>query len=305
MSSTALRRHVSLKSDLDQEKELSPPPTDQASDEDFCYSIFGTTPPTSQTSIPQDEVSKWLDLEDELEKRHARSTLSIQADTPPPNPYPLSQQVLSLEKREQEAQAYCKLLESKCRQLNLTVERLINERDKERSDHEERCKSLEAANNIALEQLEKEQDKVKELNIKNASLVADLAAASEEKTRLTELVEEKTHESHIFRCACCVMFKLASSTNERVTIRYLLRDVLRHYIGKRKREREAKENQVQDQNNEEQQSSEPRPPHDPSPIVTTPDAAKSDADSESLLPRGKRLRIGHGERRQCSDLASN
>ncbi|KAM0265689.1 hypothetical protein ACHAQJ_000123 [Trichoderma viride] len=294
MPPAALRRRLGLKADPDQEKQLPQPPADQPSDEDLFYSIWDTPPPTSDTCIPQDEAWKLQDLEDELEARRATTSFATQADTPPPNPYPLSQQVLGLEKREQEAQAKCTLLEEKYRQLRLAMERLTKERDKERFDHEARCKSLEAANEAALKQIEKEKDKFKELNAKNESLVADLAAASEEKTRLSEMLEEKTHESYVFRCACCILFKVAPSTSERVTIRNLLRDVLLHYIDKRKREHEDQENQVQDQSNEGQLA-EPRPQQESSPCVAISDAAESDVGSENLSLGRKRPRTRSGE----------
>ncbi|KAH6605917.1 hypothetical protein Trco_005070 [Trichoderma cornu-damae] len=220
----------------------------------------------------------------------------VEANPPSSNPYPLSRQVFNLEKREQEAQDKCKFLEKEYQELAVTVERLTTARDEERSDNEARCKSLEAANAASLEQLKEEKDKLEDLCIKNESLAADLAAASEEKTFLTEMLEEKTHESYVFRCALAVVFKLTPSIRERITFRDLLRDVLLHYYNKRQKERQNQENQNQHQESQGQEQndttmdSEPPPQQeqqqDSSPW--TSDAAESDVGSKDLRLRRKR-----------------
>ncbi|KAL7792326.1 hypothetical protein V8C43DRAFT_305789 [Trichoderma afarasin] len=147
-----------------------------------------------------------------------------EASNPYSDQYPVSRQVFDLEKRAQELQDKRDYFQNQCNELTLIVERLNKATKKERSDHEAKCASLKASNDDMAKQLEEEKVKVKELQSKNESLVKDLAAASERKDFLNKMLEEKTYESWIFRCALAVVFKSTPSTRERVSMRKLICD---------------------------------------------------------------------------------
>ncbi|QYS95978.1 hypothetical protein H0G86_003243 [Trichoderma simmonsii] len=178
------------------------------------------------------------------------SSSEAEVSNPYSGQYPVSRQVFDLEKRAQELQEKRDYFQNQCNELTLIVERLNKATKKERADHEAKCASLKAANDDMAKQLEEEKDKVKELQSKNEDLVKDLAAASERKNFLAKMLEEKTYESWIFRCALAVVFKSTPSTRERVSMRKLICDYiysdseetpLREIAAKKKRTRVAEE----------------------------------------------------------------
>ncbi|PNP60414.1 hypothetical protein THARTR1_00438 [Trichoderma harzianum] len=148
----------------------------------------------------------------------------VESSNPYSGRYPVSRQVFDLEKRTQELQERRDFFQNQCHELTLTLERLNKATKKERSDNEAKCASLKAANDAMAKQLEEEITKVKELQSKNESLVKDLAAATERMAFLAKMLDEKTYESWIFRCALAVVFKATPSTRERVTMRKLICD---------------------------------------------------------------------------------
>ncbi|KAL6804074.1 hypothetical protein J3E68DRAFT_434395 [Trichoderma sp. SZMC 28012] len=182
------------------------------------------------------------------------SSSEAEASNPYSGQYPVSRQVFDLEKRAQELQEKRDYFQNQCNELTLIVERLNKATKKERADHEAKCAALKAANDDMAKQLEEEKDKVKELESKNESLVKDLAAASERKDFLTRMLEEKTYESWIFRCALAVVFKSTPSTRERVSMRKLICDCFAALKQKYQQDRALQQgDQVQDQNNSNRQ----------------------------------------------------
>lgn len=178
------------------------------------------------------------------------SLSETEASNPYSGRYPVSRQVFDLEKRAQELQNKRDFFQNQCNELTLIVERLNKATTKERSDHEAKCATLKAANDDIAKQLEEEKDKVKELQSKNEDLVKDLAAASERMAFLTKMLEEKTYESWIFRCALAVVFKSTPSTRERVSMRKLICDCFAALKQKYQQDRALQQgDQAQDQNN--------------------------------------------------------
>ncbi|KAL6820800.1 hypothetical protein V8C40DRAFT_281081 [Trichoderma camerunense] len=199
------------------------------------------------------------------------------ASNPYSGRYPVSRQVFDLEKRAQELQDKRDYFQNHCNELTLIVERLNKATKKERADHEAKCASLKAANDAIAKQLEEEKDKVKELESKNESLVKDLAAASERMAFLTKMLEEKTYESWIFRCALAVVFKSTPSTRERVSMRKLICDCFAALKQKYQQDRALQQgDQVQDQNNSNRVSEE---------------AAQRDESSLEIAAKKKRTRV--------------
>lgn len=185
------------------------------------------------------------------------SPSEAEASNPYSGRYPVSRQVFDLEKRAQELQEKRDYFQNQCNELTLIVERLNKATKKERSDHEAKCASLKAANDDMAKQLEEEKDKVKELESKNESLAKDLAAASERNAFLTKMLEEKTYESWIFRCALAVVFKSTPSTRERVSMRKLICDCFAALKQKYQQDRALQQgDQTQDQNNSNRVSEE-------------------------------------------------
>ncbi|KAL6817840.1 hypothetical protein J3E69DRAFT_369525 [Trichoderma sp. SZMC 28015] len=152
------------------------------------------------------------------------SPSEAEASNPYSGQYPVSRQVFDLEKRAQELEGKRDYFQNQCNELTLIVERLNKVTKKERADHEAKCNVLKAANDDMAKQLEEGKDEVKELQSKNESLIKELAAASERNTFLTKMLEEKTYESWIFRCALAVVFKSTPSARERVSMRKLICD---------------------------------------------------------------------------------
>ncbi|KAL7962236.1 hypothetical protein V8C34DRAFT_205253 [Trichoderma compactum] len=185
------------------------------------------------------------------------SSSEAEASNPYPGHYPVSRQVFDLEKRAQELRDKRDHLQEKCNELTLTVECLNKVAKKERSDHEAKCARLRAANDGMAQQLEQERDKVKELRSKNESLVEDLAAASERTAFLAKMLEEKSYESWIFRCALAVVFKATPSTRERVSMRKLICDCFAALKQKYQQDRALQQgDQAQDQDNSNRVSEE-------------------------------------------------
>ncbi|KAL6875247.1 hypothetical protein J3F83DRAFT_554634 [Trichoderma novae-zelandiae] len=161
-----------------------------------------------------------------------------------------------------------------------------------------------------LQQLEEEQQQqqqqMQELQTKNESLVADLAAQAQEKDFLAAMLQEKTYESWIFRCAVGVIYKDTPS-RDRVKLGTVIRAVVFHLRDKRQRElarqqqendgngqqgdQEQEQEQVQVQDNSEQ-TVESAPQHE-EPCLATAGAGDSDSDSEDmpLSARAKRVRL--------------
>lgn len=206
-----------------------------------------SSPPTVQPSI---EGSDSPFCDDEI-------LGSISTHAVSPSPYPLSRQVFNLERREREAQLNCNRLEEKCRELSLALERMKKEKHEMETNYEARCQLAEVKTISVIKQLKKEKYKVKELNDKNEDLVTDLAAASEKKTFLEKMLEEKTHESYIFRCAYRVVFKCSLSIKEKCTIYGVLKRVIERCRAERHREVEAQANRDQNQKDEEAQPESP------------------------------------------------
>lgn len=185
------------------------------------------------------------------------SSSEAEASNPYSGQYPVSRQVFDLEKRAQELRDKRDYFQNQCNELTLIVERLNKATKKERADHEAKCATLKAANDDMARQLEEEKDKVKELQSQNESLVKDLAAASERKDFLTKMLEEKTYESWIFRCALAVVFKSTPSTRERVSMRKLICDCFAALKQKYQQDRALQQgDQAQGQNNSNRVSEE-------------------------------------------------
>ncbi|KAL6890696.1 hypothetical protein GGI43DRAFT_387499 [Trichoderma evansii] len=222
MSSTAFRRSATLNLESDQATQPSSPPTEPPSNE-------------SNDSFFSDEAMRSL------------------LNPSPPSQYPLSHQVLNLERREREAQLKCERLEEKCRELSLALDRMAKEKHEMEASYEARCQLAEVKAIAVNKQLKKERDKVEELNGKNENLITDLAAASEKNTFTEKMLEEKTHESYIFRCAYRVVFKCSLSIKEKSTIRGVLTRVINRRRAERRKEIEAQANRDRNQNDEERQ----------------------------------------------------
>ncbi|UKZ49937.1 hypothetical protein TrVGV298_004192 [Trichoderma virens] len=214
------------------------------------------------------------------------SSAEDETSNPFSNKYPLSQQVFELEKRAQELQDNCEFWKKKSLELTLSLEGLTKLVKIERSDHEANRKSLEAANDALTKQLEQEKNKFKELQAKNESL-------SGEKAMLAKMLEEKTYESWIFRCAVAVVYKATPSARERVSMRQLIRDVFARLHENYQRGREAQEDAgAQDQNNKNngnqvsEQAAESLPQQEES--LLTAGAGKVDSDSEDMPLRDRK-----------------
>ncbi|KAF3068205.1 hypothetical protein CFAM422_008092 [Trichoderma lentiforme] len=185
------------------------------------------------------------------------SLSEAEASNPYSGRYPVSRQVFDLEKRAQELQNKRDFFQNQCNELTLIVERLNKATKKERADHEAKYASLKATNDDMAKRLEEEKDKGKELESKNESLANDLAAASERMAFLTKLLEEKTYESWIFRCALAVVFKSTPSTRERVSMRKLICDCFAALKQKYQQDRALQQgDQAQDQTNSNRVSEE-------------------------------------------------
>jgi predicted nucleic acid-binding Zn-ribbon protein len=112
-------------------------------------------------------------------------------------------------------------------------------------------KSIQSIEHEALQrQLEQEQNKAKELRATNESLVSVLEAQAQEKNLLARMLEEKTYESWIFRCAVGVIYK-DSPSNERVKMGKLIRDVIMYLCEKRRRERLVEQQAGDDDDNDD------------------------------------------------------
>lgn len=196
--------------------------------------------------------------------------------------YPLSRQVLNLERREREAQLKYSSLEEKCRELSLALERTTKEKHEMQASYEARCQLADVKAIAVNKQLNKERDKVEVLTEKNENLIADLAAASEKITSMEKMLEEKTHESYIFRCAYRVVFKCSLSIKEKSTIRGVLSRVIDRRQAERRREVEAQANRDRNQNDEERQL-ESSTLESSSNLATVTEAA--DSNSRVSLPR--------------------
>ncbi|UKZ76417.1 hypothetical protein TrVFT333_004121 [Trichoderma virens FT-333] len=186
------------------------------------------------------------------------SSAEDETSNPFSNKYPLSQQVFELEKRAQELQDNCEFWKKKSLELTLSLEGLT-----------------------------------KLLQAKNESLAADLATLSGEKAMLAKMLEEKTYESWIFRCAVAVVYKATPSARERVSMRQLIRDVFARLHENYQRGREAQEDAgAQDQNNKNngnqvsEQAAESLPQQEES--LLTAGAGKVDSDSEDLPLRDRK-----------------
>ncbi|KAM0525541.1 hypothetical protein ACHAPE_000248 [Trichoderma viride] len=203
-----------------------------------------SSPPTIQPSVEGSESPPFCN--DEIPR-------SIATHASSPGPYPLSRQVFNLERREREAQLNCTRLEEKCRELSLALERMREEKHGMEASYEARCQLAEVKTTSVIKQLKKEKDKVKELNLKNEDFVTDLAAASEKNTHLEKMLEEKTHESYVFRCAYRIVFKCSLSIKEKCSISGVLKRVIERYQAERQREIEAQADRDRDQKGEEAQ----------------------------------------------------
>lgn len=203
-----------------------------------------SSPPTIQPSVEGSESPPFCN--DEIPR-------SIATHASSPGPYPLSRQVFNLERREREAQLNCTRLEEKCRELSLALERMREEKHDMEARCEARCHLVAEETAMALTEMTKEKYKVKELNDKNEDLVADLAAASEKKIHLEKMLEEKTHESYVFRCAYRIVFKCSLSIKEKCSISGVLKRVIERCQAERQREIEAQADRDRDQKDEEAQ----------------------------------------------------
>ncbi|PTB69154.1 hypothetical protein BBK36DRAFT_1139233 [Trichoderma citrinoviride] len=132
---------------------------------------------------------------------------------------------------------------AKCESLRAAHDAILEELEAEKHKVQE-VNIRTSAYDALLQQLEKEQEKAKELHTANESLAADLAAQTQEKEFAAKMLEEKTYESWIFRCAVAVIYK-DSPSKERVKMGKLIRDVLFYLRDKRQRER-ARQQQQED-----------------------------------------------------------
>lgn len=121
------------------------------------------------------------------------------------------------------------------------------------ASYEARCQLAEATTTSITKQLREEKIKLQELNLKNQDLVTNLAAASEKNTHLEKMLEEKTHESYVFRCAYRIVFKCSLSIKEKCSISGVLRRVIERCQAERQREIEAQADRDRDQKDEEAQ----------------------------------------------------
>lgn len=186
-----------------------------------------------------------------------RASSETQANNPYSAQYPVSRRVFDLEKEAQELQDKRDYFQKKCNELTVTVERLNKAMKKERSAYQAKCASLKAANDDMEKQLEEEKDKVEGLQCENESLEKDLAAATERKDFLAKMLEEKSYESWIFRCALAVVFKATPSTRERVTMRKLICDCFAALQQNYQQDRALQQgDQAQDQNDSNRVSEE-------------------------------------------------
>ncbi|UKZ67362.1 uncharacterized protein TrAtP1_008523 [Trichoderma atroviride] len=259
MSSVTFRPSATLEPEDHHTTELSsPPPIESPSDG------YGSSPPSNET---------------------IRSILRAPS---PSNQYPLSRQVQNLERREREAQRKCSRLEEKCRELSLALERMTKERDEDKTSLEQRCQLAEAksisveaelkkqydlcvANYEASEaeqklamsnlnsQFDRERKKVEQLCEKNltlqnenVNLTIELAAMSDKYASSEMMLEEKTHESHLYRCAYSTVFKCSISVKEKCTIRDVLVRVIGRMRDEKRRQRERRANQDQNEDDEAQ-----------------------------------------------------
>lgn len=285
MRSTSFRPSATLQLEGQQLRQLPPPPIEPLSD-------------LGNDSLLNDDILP-----------------SIEANPPTHNnPYPLSRQVLNLERREREAQSKCTRLEVKCRELSLALECMTKERDEANASCEKRCQladekvvlmegqmkemketyetkqklseaKLKSAVLSLNKQLKKESGKIEELleknlilHDKNTNLTVELATASEKNTDMEKMLEEKTLESYVFRCAYRVVFKCSLSIQEKCTIRGVLRRVIERRRAERRRDVEAQANR--DQNQDEERRLESSPALESS---SNPAAVTKGADSSSIL----------------------
>ncbi|KAL7924929.1 hypothetical protein ACQKWADRAFT_311099 [Trichoderma austrokoningii] len=170
-----------------------------------------------------------------------------------PSPYPLSRQVFILEQREREAQLKCTRLEEKCHELSSELERIKEMKHNMEASYEARCQLAESRTISVVKQLKEKRNRITELHQKNDDLIADLAAAAEKNSSLAKDLEEKTHESYVFRCAYRVVFKCSVSIKEKCTIYGVLLRVIERYRAERQRENEAQADRDRNQKAEEAQ----------------------------------------------------
>ncbi|KAL7820655.1 hypothetical protein V8C26DRAFT_440353 [Trichoderma gracile] len=169
----------------------------------------------------------------------------------------------------------------------------------EKQKVKQKSNNIQSAEHDALvRQLEQEQNKTKEMRATNESLASVLEAQAQEKDALAKMLEEKTYESWIFRCAVGVIYK-DSPVDERLKMGKLIRDVIFYLCDKRQRERLAEQQQAdddetdnqedEDDGQEQEQAVEAAPHHEqPGPEVS--DAGDSGLDSEDLPLGGRATR---------------
>ncbi|KAK1248501.1 hypothetical protein MKX08_006721 [Trichoderma sp. CBMAI-0020] len=293
MSSVAFRPSATLEPEEDHTRELSSPPIESPSER------YGSSPPS-------DDIIR-----------------SILRAPSPSTQYPLSRQVQNLERREREAQRKCTHLEEQCRELSLALERMKAERDDDRTSLEQRCQLAEAklisveaelktqydmrvahyeasdaAHKLAMSNLSSEfnrqRKKVEQLCEKNrtlhddnAHLTMELAAMSEKYAFSEMMLEEKTLESRLYRCAYSTVFKCSLSVKEKCTIRDVLIRVIDRMRNERRRERERQANQ--DQNDDEEAQSELSTLESSSSVDAAAAAQDSSLGLSSPSSRRKRL----------------
>ncbi|RFU75543.1 hypothetical protein TARUN_6696 [Trichoderma arundinaceum] len=311
------------KPDPDQKNKYSSTPVRQTRDTKYKSSLIGTTSSGNKAGASQHQDLEEVDSEDEgkgqaqdntssthrrikVARRAIKNTDASQREDEGNDSslyrYPLTQKVLNLEKREQEEKRKCRALNKKCQELSLAMDNMREEIERERSECKAIYQKLEEAMNRAMTQLEDERGKSKELSMRSESLVADLAAASEENTLLTKMLEEKTWESRVFRCAYTAVFKLCPSISDRIDLRNVLARTILLYRAKAQQERENQGNQGQDES-ASNETSEPLSQQESPTSVS--DAAESDLDSEDLPLSRKRSRTAQDEQSSHGDQASD
>ncbi|KAK1251723.1 hypothetical protein MKX07_007202 [Trichoderma sp. CBMAI-0711] len=182
--------------------------------------------------------------------------------------------------------------------------------------------SIQSLEHEALQrQLEQEQNKARELRATNESLVSVLEAQAQEKNLLARMLDEKTYESWIFRCAVGVIYK-DSPSNERVKMGKLIRDVIMYLCEKRQRERlaeqqagdddddddgssqkEDKDGQDEEHEQEREQDEVEAAPQHGQPDSEMTDARDSGLDSEDLPLSGRATRSKRHRRMQRTDYS--
>ncbi|KAK5995238.1 hypothetical protein PT974_03636 [Cladobotryum mycophilum] len=143
----------------------------------------------------------------------------------------LSQEVEKLERREAQAQKRKKELKEENEKLAEKIRLLEEQSKRERKQHRDlelKQKNLQTVYDATVRDLEEQKSAFEALRLKNEDIEAELANIKNENYCLAEQLDEKTHESYVYRCAVAVAFKLLGSLRDKTTLRELLRRIVNH-----------------------------------------------------------------------------